>query len=173
MDDYLNLELCAAIKKISYGDLSALDTIYCLMGNAMLPVAIMVCCNRSDAEDAVHDALLVIVKKANKFTYCRNAYSWVNTLTKNLAKNRLLKRKNLKEEPLQKLYDKCTYIDEESLEIREMLSILNDKENNLIYLKYWFGLSLEKIAIELRKPKTTIAYQIQKIEKKLKNSYKI
>lgn len=79
------------IKDISNGSIAAIDKIYTLMNRIMFSIAYLYLGNKEDAEDSVHDAFLIIVRKAGKFTFNDNAYTWINTITKRVALNKLKK----------------------------------------------------------------------------------
>jgi RNA polymerase sigma factor (sigma-70 family) len=58
--------------------------------------------------------------------------------------------------------------DDNDLAIKYALQSLSNYENELLYYKYWEGLTVREIAIKLNKPRSTIHYALKGILKKLK-----
>lgn len=173
MDDQTKELLNDLIQSIIDGNSNALDEIYLIMRKVMFSIAYIILWNIQDAEDAVHDTFIMIVKKAKMFTYKNNAYAWINSITKNVAKNKLKKRKNRNEHPLNDDIKPNRLIEDNGLVVKEIFGLLNNYEKDLIIFKYWYGLSFSEIGKIVHKPKPTIVSQLNKIESNIKKYYNI
>ena len=53
--------------------------------------------------------------------------------------------------------------------LKDGMEKLTEEENNLLYLKFWEGLTVREIAKKLDKPRSTVQYKIEEALKKLKD----
>lgn len=173
MDEKTNDRLSQLITLITEGNTAALDEIYAIMGKVMFSVAYTILWNRQDAEDVVSETLVTIVRKAHRFTYKKNAYAWINAIVKNKAKS-LSKKKNLRNEVgIEGANNQaCQEFDYSSMIVKEIFSLLDKYEKDLLIYKHWYGLSYSEIAQTVNKPKQTIVSQVNKIYEKIKKFYK-
>ncbi len=87
-------EIEAIIARIGIGDRAAFSTLYDATSAKLFGVCLRVLNNRADAEDALQDAYVRIWQNADR--YAAGGYSpmtWLITLTRNLAIDRLRARK--------------------------------------------------------------------------------
>ena len=90
MDEQKNKWLGQQIKLIAEGDTEAISRIYTEIGKVMFAVATIYLKDPADREDVVQDALLTIVRKADRFRENKNAYGWITKIVENLAKNKII-----------------------------------------------------------------------------------
>lgn len=169
MNEQTNIRVGELIEGIAEGKIEGLDELYLLMNRVMQAVAMSYLHNPSDAEDVMHDTFLIIVKKAKQFSYKKNGFAWINKILVNIAKNKLKKTKRYREVPLINADNICADVSANDEIVRDMLEKLTDYERKLMIFRYWYCMTLQEIAICVKKPKSTVAYQVEQTEKKLKN----
>lgn len=136
MEQEKNQQLGEWIHEIANGNADAIELIYERIGKVMFAVAYIYLKNREDAEEVVQEALLTIVRKAGRFRENINAYSWINSIVKNIAKNWANKRKRQQIADASVVQESFTEYDGSSLLIQEIFSKLTKKEQELIIYKY-------------------------------------
>ena len=158
MDKLDNERLGALIIAVAQGDVGAVEQIYNLMGRVMYAVAASYLRELADIEDAVQTALLTIVRKADRFRENKNAYAWVNTIVKNTALNlRAAKgRRTALEVSEIKQHSFSAEMMDEALFVRQLLSVLTEHERDVVYYRFWYGLSLSEIGQAVRKSKSAV-----------------
>ena len=166
-----NNRLGELIEKIAAGESEAISEIYSTVGKAMYATAYSYVMNYADAEDVVQDALITIVKRAEKFRVNKNANAWIHTIVANLARNRI--RDDSARKIKEGLYFSAVVEEwnENGILVNEMLEKLTEQERKLIGYRYWYDCSLSEIARIFHRSKTNIRYKLNKIEKKLKEIY--
>lgn len=172
MDEQTNRRVGTLIASLADGDCKALDEIYRIMGKVMLSIAMGFLKNKYDAEDAVHDALIMVVRKASQFRENKNAYAWINTILKNIIRNRLHRETLRKLEPLESLNGMDAEQEDDNFIIGEVFSRLMPAEVDILIYVYWYGCSRAEVSAILKKPRSTIAWRLQRIKTKLQNFYK-
>ena len=171
MNERENAELGLLIQSIAKGNASAIREIYERVGKMMTAVAAVYLKSPADAEEVVSDALLLIVRKAERFRENTNACAWINTIVKNRAKDKLRALARHKTVSLEAAYGVGVSFGEEKLLVAEMLSKLSERERTAIILRYWYGLSLAEIAKELKRSKSAAKYLLDGAEEKLKKTF--
>ncbi len=172
MNESENIELGELIIAITKGDKDAIGEIFKRCGKAMKAVAKAYLRSDADAEDVVQDCLITIVTKANKFRENKNAKSWINTIVMNAAKNKIGYYKRRGESDLEVARGIGAELDENGLIVSEIFSQLTAKEKSLVIYKYWYKCTVAEMAAIMRRSKSTIQYQLNKLEEKLKIFYK-
>ncbi|MGV6848174.1 MAG: sigma-70 family RNA polymerase sigma factor [Marinibacterium sp.] len=82
------------IPRIALGDRGAFDALYARTSGRLFAVAVRIMKNRAEAEDVLQEAFIRIWQRADRFRPGRApAISWLVTLTRNLAIDRLRARK--------------------------------------------------------------------------------
>ncbi len=171
MEKEKNRQLGEWICEIAKGNTDAIELIYRRIRKVMFAIAYSYLKNREDSEEVVQEALLTIVRKASSFKENKNAYSWINSIVQNIAKNWIQKRKRQRVADVLAVQELYTEQNESFLFIQEILSKLTKQERKLIIYKYWYELSLSEIALTVHKPRSTVKYTIDKIEERLKEFY--
>lgn len=168
--DERNENLCNCIQRLTQGDISALDEIYERIGKVLLSIAWSILGNKMDAEDVVHDAFIQLVKKASSFRVKKNPFGWICTIVRNLAMDKVRKKK--RENDFAREYETETRTAEDSdVLMYEVFQHLTQKEGELIRLRYWYKYSLSEIANTLHMRKSTVEYQIKRAENKIRDFY--
>ncbi len=170
MDERENKQLGDLIFAIASGNSEAVREIYERVGKVMTAVASVYLTDRADVEETVSDALCMIVRKANRFRENKNAYAWINTIVKNLARDKLRTLQSRREVPLEAC-SASTETDEEAVFVREMLSRLGEREREAVIYRYWYGMSLSEIAEATGKAKSSVKYLIDRALEKLRENF--
>lgn len=172
MNESENFELGNLIIEITKGNSDAIGEIFARTGRAMKAVARAYLRSEADAEDVVQDCLITIVTKAHKFRENKNAKAWINTIVVNAAKNKIGYYRRHRESDLELARGIKADFDDSGILISEIFSRLSQKEKDLIIYRYWYKCSFGEIAGILRRSKSAVKYQLDKLEEKLKNFYK-
>ncbi len=90
MSQTIELELDDLIARVALRDRQAFDVLYTQTSGRLFAVALRMMKNRAEAEDLLQDAFIRIWQKAGTFHPGQaKALSWLTTLTRNLAIDRL------------------------------------------------------------------------------------
>jgi RNA polymerase sigma-70 factor (ECF subfamily) len=168
------------INQILAGDEAALLTLHDHFSNAVYSVAYRVLNNQQDAEEVTQDVFLRLWDKAETFDPDKGKFlSWLLTITRRMAIDRL--RKRSRREPPQDSFsmDEKPYLWETTLVIddtddlqRTLLSTLGelpDDQQQAIQLAYFYGMSHADISEYLKRPLGTVKSQIRLGMQKLRN----
>jgi len=81
------------LARIARGDVDALGALYDRYQPVLFPVALRILRARAEAEDAIHDAFVVVSERAAQYTPERGSVpSWLVTLVRNLCIDRARRR---------------------------------------------------------------------------------
>ncbi len=148
--------------------------LYSLYEQAMFRVAFAVLKNVEEAEDAVSESFILIIKNLDKISYPEsdNAKHFVLKTIKNKSIDCYRKRKRHieREMPIEDeiIKDESSCI-EDSVINREIISSLNisDDERELIYLRGYDELSWREISDKLQISESTARKRFERLRKKL------
>ena len=169
MPDETKSKLCDdAIVAIASGDRQPLEVLYDHMARDIYVTSLAITRNHADAEDALQDTMLQIVKYASSYRKGSNPRAWILTIARHRALDIVRRRK-----PTIPL-DEISLADESS-EVNGELALsllddLNSSERQLIIFRLYEELSYSEIA-KIMKISTFAAqkrYQraLQKLKKK-------
>ncbi len=133
------------------GDLEAWGEIVSRYKEATFGIAVAILRNRADAEDAVQDAFVRAYERLRRYDLSRKFSTWLFTVTANVAKNALRKRRR---EPQPKevwAADPAQMVWHEDMEkgVREAVWGLPESYRAPLVLRYWHDLPLEEISAVL------------------------
>lgn len=135
--------------------------------NTVFRICFMYMKNTPDAEDAVQDTFLRLIKSGPFFESTEHEKAWLIRTAMNVCKNKLrhwwLKRENI-EDLYELLQSEDVIIDDL---FREILS-LPSKYKTVIFLHYYEGYTSAEIAGILKKPASTIRYWLSEARTLLK-----
>jgi RNA polymerase sigma-70 factor (ECF subfamily) len=81
------------LHRIARGDVDALGSLYDRYQTTLLPVALRILRVRAEAEDALHDAFVIVSERASQYAPERGTVSaWLVTLVRNLCIDRARRR---------------------------------------------------------------------------------
>lgn len=161
-----NEMLSSCLVRIANGDVAALDEIHNAIGKLLVSVAFSITLNRMDAEDVVQDSYLKLVTKAIKYRVRKNPKAWLCISVRNLAIDRVRRRKRERTVPL--TIPAAAPVDTPDEFIVWIFSRLDLKEEELIRMYFWYGMSLSEIASKFHVGKSTVAYRLNAVESKIR-----
>lgn len=175
MNEENKLRLGYLILELAKGNTDTLVEIYTLMGRVLYAIGNTYFYDEEDVKDSVQNLLLGLFEKSKKFRSNDNAYAWIIRIYVNSLLN--LKKRNKIEERIlkdyaEKLKRQSRPLDEylsTYLYTRDIMGRLTPYERKLAFMRFYCGFSLDEIAKDLHKSKSTIQYRIYKIEEKLRN----
>ena len=135
----------------------------------MKNVAFSILGNREDAEDAVQESYLAIVKYIDHFRFNKSGYYWVIKIIQNKSLEMLRKKKHRREFSCDSMPEMIFYqeMDDEIL-TRQLLGKLSDFELKVVTLRYYGDLSLRQLAKALGRPLSSTHRLLRKIEFKMR-----
>lgn len=166
--DKLNILLAA----VADGNADCLDGIYVFAGGQMFAVAMSILHDRVLAEDAVHDSLIKIAKKAHKYKPGTSASAWIMTIVHNTALDMVKKRKH--EISAVEIFNLSSYdysFDkaENAITFEMALRKLNDTERKIIYCRYYLDMTVRETADALKMSKSNVQRIQERAEDKVKH----
>lgn len=173
MDDNTRLQINKCLTDISDGQVSSLEILSCLVSGRMYSVAYSVLHDRILAEDAVQDAFVSIVDNAHRFKPDTNGYAWICKITQNCALNILRKERRRPTVDI----DECFFLadpndpfakTEATLTLRRALSVLDEREKQAVYYKYFMDQTVRDIAKFTGQSKSAVQRTIDRAEQKMK-----
>lgn len=168
MDDSFKKEITSLIVKVGKGDERALISLYEKTAARLMSVALALLHNRQDAEDAVSETFVRIVRYASSYKKSDNGYGWLATITRNCVNDIFHKRRQHVNIDDIVFLGTDGGISEQAQDVAAALDKLNEEERKLIYLRYYCDITVRDIANELRQPRSTVMYKLQKAERKLR-----
>lgn len=167
----------ALLRRIADGDQTALASLYDHYSRPLFALAVRILNDSREAEDIVHDGFLSVWEKARDFDHVKGApFSWIVTMVRNRAIDRLRSRKRRAEllaasAPADLGYDESLSANEaaESAErsessaaIRQAVHTLPPEQRQALELAFFSGLTQQEIAARLQQPLGTIKARIRR-----------
>lgn len=155
------------IARIAAGDADAVGLLYDRYASTLLPLAIRIVRDRSEAEDVVHDAFVAVSDRADRYSIDRGSVvAWLVTLTRNLAIDRgrrrdrrgAIAREVIAHEPPPSTRDAeaLTAAAADRAKIHAALSTLPEAQRRTLEIAFFEGLSYPEIAEREKVPLGTI-----------------
>ncbi len=146
------------------GDLEAWGEIVRRYKDAVFGVALAILRNRADAEDAVQEAFIRAYQQLHRYDLSRRFSTWLFTVTANVARNLLRKRRT---DPPQRFPWPEDPVDVTRMEevrelVRRTVWALPDSYREPLVLRYWHELDLTDIAAVLRMPVGTVKTRLHR-----------
>jgi RNA polymerase sigma-70 factor (ECF subfamily) len=153
------------VARIAKGDTQALDELFTEFGGLLFAMCKKYLFDKSFAEDLVSDVLLTVVKESPKIKSIDNSLNWMFKIIHNKATNINKRANKIIFEGFDETKSLSTIISftEKSLDIGALhaaLEQLPERENRLLYYKFWEGLTIREIAKELKASKSTIQREV-------------
>lgn len=142
-----NIACDKAIIEIAQGNREELAVIYDCMARMIFAVTYSITGNYSDAEDALQDTMIQIVKYSNTYKSGTNARAWILKMARHISIDIVRKRKNtisIDNDEITKIPDNSLIYSQ--IEVLEMLSVLNEEEKQLIIYRLYIGMSYAEIS---------------------------
>ncbi|OEF95692.1 RNA polymerase sigma factor [Desulfuribacillus alkaliarsenatis] len=175
------MDIADLVKQAKKGNKEALLTLIMSEKDAYYRLALTYMHNPNDAMDALEDMIVKLYENINQLKQDSSFYSWSKTVLVNHCKN-LLRKKNKVvliddwDDSLE-LNSNSNFIDnsytsiENQMDIKKMLSYLNNDQREAIKLKYFHDLDYQLIADLTNVPIGTVKSRIFQGLKKLKEQF--
>jgi len=155
------------LRAIGAGDVRAVGLLYDRYAPTLLPLAIRIVRDRSEAEDVIHDAFVAVADRAGQYSEERGSVvAWLVTLVRNLAIDRTrrtsrrgaLARDVLAHEPVKPADEpeRLTADAQERAKIRRAIATLPEAQQRTLTVAFFEGLSYPEIAAREGVPLGTI-----------------
>ena len=153
-------------------DKTVLGEIYEAVRTPVYAYALSLLKNPYDAEDALHDALLLIHHAVARYRPDGKPMAWIMTITKNLCYQKLRERKKLvdfSEEALDRYADESDRVTaEDRIVLQQCLRMLSDEEHEILVMHAVAGMKHRHIAEILDIPLSTVLSKYHRALKKLR-----
>lgn len=159
------------IKQIASGNVKAFDKLFEYTYRNMEYIARYYLQNDNNVEDVLIELYKKVLEKASCFDCNKNGYNWLYTIAKNLALD-----ENRRQNKFYFLND--SEVEDKSFQplntliVQEAMTVLDDKEKQLLYYIFWEGYTIKEIAEKQKVPIATIYTQRSRIYKKMKKFLK-
>ncbi len=174
------IELAIQIKN---GDQSGFTEFYNLTSSRAYFIALKLCGNKFDAEDAVQESYMVLLSHISSLEKTESVQSWFGRIVANKSKD-LLKKKNplLFSEGDERNFDaaaqaECDCSLEETVENAELAGYvmheiggLTEEKRECVIMKYYNDLSVAQIADSIGVPVSTVKNRLWTARKDLMNA---
>lgn len=164
------------IEKLSENDMHAMDQLYALIKTDVYAFALAKSQNPQDAEDILQDTFVQIYKYACRYQKQGKPLAWIFTIVMSLANRRF--QVNSRYAPLDESFEEApgeqhfeTTVENQEF-LKQLMSILDASEQEIITLHIVSGLKHAEIAKLLGKPLSTVLSKYHRAIKKLQSNLK-
>ncbi len=171
-----NLFLDKLIERISNEDRNALGELYDITSNNIFGYALSIVCNKSVAEDIMHDVYIQVFHNAKSYKAQGKAMAWMLRITRNISYNMLKRQKFESVIPYDEIDNTLLQNNTNNNELNELIDqiVLNElliklptKERQIIILYLFVGMSQKEISKITRTPLPTVKWRYKNALKKL------
>ena len=158
-----------ALSKIGSGDKTQLSVIYDCLGRQIYTLALSVLRSEDDAEDAMQDTFLKVLKHIDTYRNDGSAVSWVLSIARNASLDIMRKRRydlDIDELPVS---DEPSYTDDDA-DANELLSRLDASDRQIVTLKTVTGLKFKEISDITGLSVTAVQKRYQRALEKLRKT---
>ncbi len=159
------------IVEIAKGNTDYMKNLYDSISSSVYGYAFSLLKNSDDAGDVLHDCFLKIYNAAPGYSPCGKPFSWIFTITKNLCMQKFRENSKQADAPDEDMENfgaiNNTLSAEDSLIIKECMTILADDERQIVILHAVSGYKHREIADFLEIPLATVLSKYNRALKKL------
>ena len=170
--------LAQALVRVAKGDREALRQVYSATSAKLFGVCLRILPDRQEAEDVLQEAYLTVWRKAGTFDPKRaSPITWLVTVTRNRALDRLRSRRPIASEPIELASeiadeslpaDALIEADQDSARLSRCMGELAPNEGALIRAAFFQGASYPELAARGSEPLGTIKSRIRRALMKLR-----
>jgi RNA polymerase sigma-70 factor (ECF subfamily) len=170
--------LAEALRRVARGDRAALSDVYSATSSKLFGVCLRILPDREEAEDVLQEAYLTVWRRASAFDPSRGSpITWLVTLTRNRALDRLRSRRPIASEPIdlaEKVADEALpadsliEMDQEAARLALCLRELPAADGVLIRAAFFQGSSYPELAARAALPLGTVKSRIRRALLKLR-----
>lgn len=157
-----------AIKRCQQGDREVFRHLVERYQKRAVAHAIAILFNRDDAEDAVQEAFIDAFKAIGTFDTSRTFYSWFYVLLRNRCYKMTAGRRPTESLDETLFLDSQRGVDDTRFAIEKALQSLTHEEREIVWLKYFSGLSYDELAAHLQIPRGTVMSRLFYARQRLK-----
>lgn len=160
------------VERIAQGDISALDEIYNEYGGLLYAMAKKYLIDKSLAEAVLSEVFCKLVKSAKSFNRRKNGLNWIFKIIKHTCLDKNKQETKIATVNIDEQFNLTDIVNSpenkiENIDLYSALKTLSTEENNILYLKFWEGLTVREIAKRIHKPKSTVQYILNQSLKKI------
>lgn len=159
---------------VAQGDDLALERLYTLTSNAIYSYALSVTKNPEDAKDVMHDTFVKAYESAHNYISDGKPMAWLLTIAKNLCYTLFRKQArfaDVSDEDIEARFAEDEAPIEDKLAVKQMLSVLDENERQIVSLHAVAGLKHREIASMLDMPLATVLSKYNRAIKKLQKIF--
>lgn len=123
---------------------------------------------REDAEDAVQETFLKLMRSNMRFASAEHEKAWLIVTASNTCRD-MLKKRSRRDENIDDHFELAAEQSGDLSEIREAIRALPDKYKTAVFMFYYMGYSTDEIARILSQPPSTVRNHLGRARKMLKN----
>lgn len=172
------------MNRIKDGDEDALVELYDLYNRLLYGLIISILKKREEAEDLLQEVFVLIWEKASEFNEDRgNVYSWIVTLTRNKAIDRIRSKDYKTQQKASQNVDapgfylqgnkldplETTVFSDRAELVRMALGRIPDEQSEVLKIAYYGGMTQREISDKLKIPLGTVKTRMRLGMKKLKD----
>ncbi len=166
-----NKELTTCIKHLQNGDMTYFDSIYHSTSKLVYYTVFAILKDANLSEDLMQETYLKMLEKIHTFKKSVSVKSWITTIARNLALNEYNKRKrefkvDVTEDEI--IFGSTNEDPEKQLIVKEILSVLNDTERDIVIYHIVSDLKFKEISKILNIPLGTVTWKYTEALKKLR-----
>ncbi len=162
------------MKRISQNDAKALEELYLNMSKPIYFYVLRLAGDTSIAEDVMQETFVTLLKKSDLYKDEGRGKAWVFKVAKNLTVDILRKQNRI--ESLDSVSDSqnedFTAQTDTRITALRMLSVLNEREKDIVMLRLLSDMTLTEVAKELEIPKGTAFWTYSNAVKKMQKHFK-
>ncbi len=137
----------AALKKIAAGDMSGVEFIYERLGRQIYTLALSMLGSETEAEDVMQETFIKIMNSAGSYSESAgSARTWILSITRNIALNRLKRRRIISFGELSENIPDDDAGIEEADEAGRIMRVLDGTERQIVVLRAVQRLRWKEIA---------------------------
>ena len=158
-----------AIKRCQQGDREAFRHLVERYQRRAVGHAVAILFDRDDAEDAVQEAFIDAFQAIGRFDTSRTFYQWFYVLLRNRCYKLTSKRRPMESIEEAVVLDPQPGVSNETrLALEQALHSLTTEEREIVWLKYFSGLSYDELAVHLQIPRGTVMSRLFNARRRLK-----
>lgn len=151
------------VKKAIKGDKEALLKLIIKEKDNYYKLAYVYMKNQHDALDALQEMIVVLYKEIPKLKKLDSFYSWSKIILVNICKKEISKGKRYEDSNLENILAEDTFKESENkIYLKSLIENLNDKQKEVIKMRYYLDYTYEEISEVMEIPLGTVKSRINK-----------
>lgn len=164
------------ISDTSNGDLASLEKLYNDLKTTVFAIALSILRDKALAEDVLQDTFVRVKLFSKTYRQGTNGRAWILRIARNLAISAVRKKRfETYDESLESMESPHNYFDQKSIDsilLKKALSVLDDKERQILLLHAIKDLRHREIADILDVPLGTVLWKYRKAISKMEDYLK-